>query len=67
MRQPRPPKLQKPLRVTVTVTLEVDREAYALAYGTRDTATIRQDVKSAYLDGSALFASDSGVTVVDAQ
>lgn len=59
--------LPKPLKVTVTVTVEVDREAYALAYGTRDAATIRDHVKSAYLDGDAIFASDSGISVVDAR
>jgi len=57
----------KPLRVTVTVTVEVDREAWALAYGTSDAATIRADVKAQYLDGGAIFAPDSGATVVDAR
>lgn len=57
---------RKPLKVKVTLTVEVDRDAWALAYGETDAATIRQGVKAMF-HTEGIFAADSGAEVVDAK
>jgi len=56
----------KPLKVSVTLTIEVDRDKWELAYGERDAKSIREGVKSMFhTDG--VFAEDSGAEVVNAR
>jgi hypothetical protein len=56
------------LRVRVTLTVTVDRDAWSLAYGTDDAATIRDDVRGIIRDaveGGGTFAPDAGIIAAD--
>lgn len=56
---------KKTLKVRIEVLVEVDRDAYELAYGIREAAQIRNDVKyaafSALSPEGGVWASDGGI------
>lgn len=56
---------KKTLKVRVEPLIEVDRDDYELAYGIRDVATIRQEVKYSMLTAASpeggVWASDGGI------